>query len=199
LKSLGGGFLLHKGKKLEIKEDFNDFGGFGNEIRNELSKRIPLKLNLKVLDVGTGFGSNALFLAKSLKNNCEIYSLDPSEEALKRAEALLEKEGLKSRVRFKLGKAENIPFPDNFFDIVLAVMTFHHLESLEVSLKEIARVLKNDGKLIIVDWKPKAAIFTPHSKNELFESYEIESIAEKFYSKTFKKEADYWYLLECIK
>ncbi|MEM2896304.1 MAG: hypothetical protein QXG01_01815, partial [Candidatus Bathyarchaeia archaeon] len=75
----------------------------------------------------------------------------------------------------------------------------HHLESLEVGLKELSRVLKSDGKLIAVDWNPKAANFTPHQKDELFESREIESIAKKFYSKIIKKEKGCWYLLECIK
>ncbi|MEM3506504.1 MAG: class I SAM-dependent methyltransferase [Candidatus Bathyarchaeia archaeon] len=112
---------------------------------------------------------------------------------------MLEKEGLKSKVNFKLGKAEKIPFSDKFFDIVFAVMTFHHLEDLELSLKEIARVLKDNGKLIIIDWRPKAMDFTPHSKNELYEFNEIEPFVKKIYSKIFKKEADYWYLLECIK
>lgn len=193
--------LFHKGKEFKVEErkGFNDFSGFGNEIRNELAKRIEIKKGLNVLDVGTGFGRNALFLAKLLKNDCRIYSMDPSKDVLKRAEALLEKEGLKSKVEFKLGKAENIPFPSSFFDIVLAVMTFHHLESLEKSLKEIARVLKNNGKLIIVDWNPKAANFTPHPMNELLELSKIEALAKKVYSKIIKKETDYWYLLECIK
>ncbi|MEM2896303.1 MAG: methyltransferase domain-containing protein, partial [Candidatus Bathyarchaeia archaeon] len=86
--------MFHKGKKTEVREDsrYDDLSGFGDEIRNELIKRISIKPGLKVLDVGTGFGTNVLFLAKLLKDDCEIYSLDPSEEALKRAEALLEKE-----------------------------------------------------------------------------------------------------------
>ena len=60
----------------------SDFHGYGGKIRKELAVHIPKNRNVKVLDVGTGFGSTTGFLAKHLSKGSKVWTIDPSKEIL---------------------------------------------------------------------------------------------------------------------
>ncbi|RPJ77366.1 MAG: class I SAM-dependent methyltransferase, partial [Desulfobacteraceae bacterium] len=61
----------------------HDFFGHGSEIRAALSSRLPT-LPVRALDVGTGFGRNAVFLARQLPAGSHVWSVDPSDDSLAR-------------------------------------------------------------------------------------------------------------------
>ena len=96
----------------------------------------------KVLDVGTGSG-NFLVVLKSIFPNAEITGIDPNSESIK--------EGIEKfpDVQFKKMGAENIDFPDNYFDVVTISMALHHLHDVEKSLSEMQRVVKYGGWIIV--------------------------------------------------
>ncbi len=101
--------------------------------KNKLKKR-----KLRILDLGCGTGFNLYML----REFGEVYGIDISEEALK----ICKKNGFKN---VKLGDAHNLDcFGDNFFDLVIAVELFEHLEDDLKALAEVRRVLKKDGLLI---------------------------------------------------
>ena len=54
-------------------------------------------------------------------------------------------------IKFIEGGAENIPLPDNYFDKVVASASFHHFSDQDKALEEMKRVLKPDGKIIILE------------------------------------------------
>jgi len=105
---------------------------------------IKLKQNSFILDVGCGTGDSLALLSE--KNHYNLYGVDLSNVMLRKAE-----EKLKNKAIFKLGDAENLFFKNNFFDCVLSTEAFHHFPDPDLALKEIFRVLKINGKIIITD------------------------------------------------
>jgi ubiquinone/menaquinone biosynthesis C-methylase UbiE len=97
------------------------------------------------LDVGTGAGHTAAALAQTAK---KVYGLDPSEGMRKAAQ---ESYGQLENLEFVAGSSEATGFEDETFDIVTARHTLHHHPSMPRTLAEIKRVLKPNGRLVIVD------------------------------------------------
>lgn len=103
----------------------------------QLKKMSVIKEHLKVdkddklLDVGCGTGITSNF-------DCRVWGLDPSKK-------LLEKCGLD--IEKVLGSAEDIPFPDDHFDIVVSVTAIQNFDDIEKGLREIKRVGR--GKFVL--------------------------------------------------
>jgi len=97
--------------------------------------------NKKVLNIGVGGG---IFEKLALKNNIDVYSLDPSENTINIIKNLIGKD------KAKIGYSQNIPFNNEFFDIVVMSEVLEHLEmeTIKQTLQEVKRVLKNNGKFI---------------------------------------------------
>ena len=60
--------------------------------------------------------------------------------------------------KFKVGNVENLDYHDNYFDIVFSHGVLHHVPEIDIAQKEIRRVIKNDGTLIIM-------LYAKHSLN----------------------------------
>jgi ubiquinone/menaquinone biosynthesis C-methylase UbiE len=60
-------------------------------------------------------------------------------------------EDLRPNIKFVEGVAENMPLPDGYFDKVVASASFHHFPDQDKALEEMKRVLKPDGKIIILE------------------------------------------------
>ena len=107
-----------------------------------LAKQVPS--GGRMLNVGIGDG----FLeALSSLRGADVYSLDPSADAVEKLSARM---GDTEGDHFKAGFVESIPFPKDFFDVVVMSEVLEHLgdESLFQALQEVHRVLKPDGKFI---------------------------------------------------
>jgi ubiquinone/menaquinone biosynthesis C-methylase UbiE len=97
------------------------------------------------LDLGCGTG--VVLKALYDKNPAAQYvGLDISEKMLAIAE-----ERLNPEISLMLGDAENLPYPDNSFDIVSCTESFHHYPDPQKALSEVRRVLKNGGRFILCD------------------------------------------------
>lgn len=95
----------------------------------------------RVLEVGCGKGR---FVKVFIENGALVTGLEP-------AEVLLEEARRYSKGTFLQGFASSLPFADNTFDLVYAVEVIEHLPDLEISLKEMTRVLKEGGSLVLID------------------------------------------------
>lgn len=100
----------------------------------------------KYLDIGCGTGNYTIALAEK---GVTITGVEPSAVMREQANAR------QSNVSFVTGSSENIPFADQYFDGVSAILTIHHWSSLAKGLKEIYRVLKTGGVLVIFHSTPK--------------------------------------------
>jgi demethylmenaquinone methyltransferase / 2-methoxy-6-polyprenyl-1,4-benzoquinol methylase len=198
-----GDALYYKGEKYESEvSNPGDFHGEGDKIRKELAKRIFPKDGFKVLDVGTGFGINAGFLANIIHKKGRIWTLDPSEEALKNAEKSLREKGLADNMTFVNGTTEKLPFENNFFDMVVSVVVLHHLQGLEGGISEMLRVLKKRGKIVLVDWNGESNVLpfsSRHKKEDFFAPEVVALLIKNRGALPTTTEFQYWYIVEAVK
>jgi ubiquinone/menaquinone biosynthesis C-methylase UbiE len=115
------------------------------------------------IDVGTGPGIFPIAIAENLPG-MEFIAIDLSPAMVQTAQANAKERGLEQRVHFQIGSAYALPLKDRSVDLVLCVHTMHHLEDPVAFFNEAARVLKEDGKCVIVDLrrdspKPLALFF----------------------------------------
>ncbi|MDG7006526.1 MAG: class I SAM-dependent methyltransferase [Nitrososphaerota archaeon] len=193
--------FYYKGSRSTAASPNSDLHGFGDEIRKELAGRIPRE-RLKVLDVGTGFGMNAAFLAGHLPRGSLVWTVDPSKEVLEEVEADLSKRGLRG-LKFVEATADSLPFEDGSFDAVVSVMVLHHVEELGPALKEMWRVLKTGGNLILVDYKPEASRELEFkARHDAEDFFSPAAVAEEMAALGIEPEAgDFrvWYVVSAVK
>ena len=110
--------------------------------------------NKKVLEVGSGIGRDSIYLAKS---GAENYLLDYVDAPFKIAHEIARREKVKI-ITIK-GDAQNLPFPDDHFDLVFSGGLIEHFLDPSILIKEQRRVLKKGGYLL-VDVPQRYHVFT---------------------------------------
>lgn len=105
-----------------------------------------------LLDVGCGTGNTITLLNEQFSNK-EYTGMDLSENMIKVAENKKIK-----NATFIQGDAENMPFKNNQFDVIVCKESFHHYPNVEKFFKECYRILKPGGRLIIMDMTPPVQI-----------------------------------------
>lgn len=100
-----------------------------------------------VLDLGCGPGTMTEDL---LAISNKVWGIDISKEMVKIANARFAENRFKDRVQFKVGNAENLKFPNEYFDAVICIGVLRYVESLQQALEEIYRVLKPGGVTVMV-------------------------------------------------
>lgn len=132
---------------------------------------VPIEMHHTILDVGCGGGRTVSKLA-AIATQGKVYGVDYSEESVattKRRNARWIDIG---RVEVHHGSVSQLPFPDGMFDLVTAVETHFWWPSLPTDMREIFRVLKPGGQLIIIAEVYKGANTT------------VAKLAEKYASQT---------------
>ncbi len=124
--------------------DYDPISLWLKSIQAEILNKISIPDKSSVLDVGCGSG-NALKILYA-NNVKKLYGIDLSGLMIKKA-----KKKLSYNAVLKTAGVENIPFKDNFFDYVFSFESFHHFSDPDIAIKEMRRVLKKNGKLIIAD------------------------------------------------
>ena len=100
-----------------------------------------------VLDVATGTGNAAFVVGES---GAAVIGIDIATKMLEKASERAVDEG-RTNVSFQVGDAEAIPFSDATFSLVVVRHAPHHFRDADKFLREVRRVLKPDGRLIMVD------------------------------------------------
>jgi SAM-dependent methyltransferase len=104
---------------------------------------------MAVLDVGSGLGGPARFLAATY--GCQVTGVDLSEPFVDAARYLTERTGQSERVSFETASAVELPFDDGHFDIVLLQHVAMNVSDRPRLYRETRRVLKLGGRLAIYD------------------------------------------------
>ena len=130
---------------------FRRFGYDSNaSLKFVLAKSLPLPGH--VLEIGTGKGR---FLAAMAKHAEHITTLDIDADQQRLAKHHVRQAGSRCPIRYVIHDAEQLPWADASFDSVVSVNTFHHLEHPMWVFREMLRVLKPGGKLVLCDFSPR--------------------------------------------
>ena len=96
-----------------------------------------------ILDAGCGEGSNSVYLAKQ---GFKMYGVDIASPAIGKAQRWIRSEGLTEIVNLRVGDVTRLPYEDDFFDAVIDSHTMEFILERERYVREVARVLKSEGK-----------------------------------------------------
>ena len=153
-------------RKTRMQRFFNDiaeqwdnlkrdvFGGF------DLNEKIIGKVERCGVAVDLGCGTGELIISLADKSG-RVIGVDSSPNMLKQAR--MKTAAIEGRVDLRLGEMEHLPVRDGEADLAVASMVLHHLVAPAAGIREIHRILKPGGKLLIAD----------------FEKHNIETIREK--------------------
>lgn len=125
---------------------FKTFGPtmYSKSIRTSLCEFLkPLSPSATVLDVGAGTGV-LCELAHDCRDDLSYVAVDPFEGMLKYSKPFIETH---------IGTAEDLPFEDHSFDVLMMGEALHHFSDVDKTLAECVRVLKKGGKLFIYDFE----------------------------------------------
>jgi arsenite methyltransferase len=127
----------------------NSFHPGGLRLTERLGRKLGLGPGMRVLDVASGNGESAIFLAQRFGS--EVLGIDFGLVNVKQAAARADEGGLGPLVQFQQGDAERIDFPDETFDAVLCECAFCTFPEKRVAAAEITRVLRPAGKVGLSD------------------------------------------------
>ena len=155
-----------KSKKEEVAEMFNNISKRYDFLNHFLSLGIDKiwrkkaiaelkELNpSRILDIATGTGDFALAALKI--NPKEVVGIDISEGMLAVGKEKMIAKKVDNIISMQLGDSENLPFEDNYFDGLTVGFGVRNFENLEKGLAEMLRVIRPEGKAIILEFsKPK--------------------------------------------
>jgi arsenite methyltransferase len=110
----------------------------------------PINKGEKVLDIGCGAGVDTILAAMMVGPTGSVTGIDMVPEMLARARQNLRLTGLKN-VEFKQNSGEELPTPDNSFDVVISNGVFNLILDKRKAVAEVFRVLKPGGRLLLAD------------------------------------------------
>lgn len=129
--------------------DFSMFATTIVIVSESLCEAVDLRAGQKVLDVATGSGNTAIAAAR---RGCEVVGLDYVPELLERGRERAAAERLP--VTFVEGDAEDLPFPDGSFDVVLSTFGAMFAPDQEKTASELLRVCRAGGKIGMSNFPP---------------------------------------------
>ncbi len=148
----------------------------------------------RILDVATGTADVAINTIKQLKiKDLKIVGVDISNEMLNVGRKKLVTEGVNDVIELALGDSENLPFDGNNFDAVTVAYGVRNFENLERGLAEMHRVLRANGKIVVLEFsRPRIFPF-----RQLFNFY-FKNILPAIGKLTSKDARAYSYLYESV-
>lgn len=169
-------------KKKQVAEMFNNISHKYDFLNHFLSGGIDILWRKKavkilakskpklILDVACGTGDFAIECVKL--NPDKIYGVDISSGMLEVGKKKIKKRGLENLLEFKLGDGEKLDFEDNTFDAITVAFGVRNFENLEAGLKDMLRVLKPSGKVVVLEFStptkfPMKQLYSFYFKNIL--------------------------------
>jgi len=105
-------------------------------------------------DVGTGTGYFLWPLLEAVEGQGTFYAVDTSEEMLEKLKAISEHRAWGEKIEYVKSQPDHIPLPEGSLDVILLGSVYHELQNRIEFLRVLKRLLRPDGRVVIVDWKP---------------------------------------------
>jgi ubiquinone/menaquinone biosynthesis C-methylase UbiE len=121
----------------------------GLRLTETLGEKLGLSSELRVLDVASGKGESAIFLARRF--GCQVTGIDFGSENIRQATERAAQAGVSHLVQFRQGDAEKMDFKYGSFDAILCECAFCTFPDKPAAAREFARVLRSRGKLALSD------------------------------------------------
>ena len=141
----GGAKKDHRQAQVDMIDEVLTWSGVADRARAQ-----PASQPLRILDVGCGIGGSTRHIAREYGMVGEGITL--SSVQAERANALTASQGLSDALVFSVADALQMPYADDFFDLVWSLESGEHMPDREKFVSELARVLKPGGDLIVVAW-----------------------------------------------
>jgi ubiquinone/menaquinone biosynthesis C-methylase UbiE len=164
------GAVLHSPRYYDLMVSLA-FMGRERRFRKRLLSLAGLRRGESVLDIGCGTGLLAILAKEQVGLGGTVRAIDASPEMIARARAKAGR--ARVEVDFLLAPAQELPFPDAQFEVVLSTLMIHHLpRSARAQLtREVRRVLKPGGRFLVVDFttstrKSAISLHRGHGKSD---------------------------------
>jgi ubiquinone/menaquinone biosynthesis C-methylase UbiE len=167
----------------QIRPSLRDYNAsvdarFNKLIENVLSlAKVAKSDSIKILDVGCGDGV-ALYLISQKLPQARLYGIDPEALALKIAKEKI------PQGEFLQGKADELPFEDNFFDMVISSDVIEHVNNPDDMLLEIKRVAKQGADIIVGTPIKHSKIPLDHNHVQEWFVEDFLALVEKYFVET---------------
>ena len=143
-----------KGISLDFLADYYDRIAFTekSKFRRNQIELMDISKGEKVLEVGCGTGALSILSKIAVGESGEVEGIDIAPKMISNAQQKTRKANLK--INFNIASVHELPYPDNYFDLVISSFMFHHLpvEVKKKGLEEIYRVLKEEGRFFLCDF-----------------------------------------------
>ncbi|MFX0095976.1 MAG: class I SAM-dependent methyltransferase [Candidatus Hodarchaeota archaeon] len=130
----------------------------------QLLSTIEMKTNIVALDIGSGPGFPLIELAQRLGNTSQVYGIDPWKAAIQRVKEKIHFHQL-TNVEIKEGVAEDLPFEDNFFDLIVSNNGLNNVQDQIKALSECSRVAKPNAQMVLT-------VNLPNTMKEFYSIYQ---------------------------
>lgn len=132
---------------LEALAPYDQFHARGLEATREIADRLDVAATDRVLDIGSGIGGPARYVARRF--GCRVFGVDLTAEFCSVAQALSRRLGLDGQVTFTCGTALALPFANACFDAAYSMNVSMNIENKGGFYAEIYRVLAPGGLLLL--------------------------------------------------
>ena len=112
----------------------------------KLLKKLPPVTYQSILEIGSGVGFTVELLAEKYPN-AQILSTDFDTDSIETAK----NRSHSANISFQRADATQLPFAGNHFDAAFSVLTLHHIDDFEQAVAELARTVKQNGDVYIMD------------------------------------------------
>ncbi len=133
---------------INILDVFDGLSGI-QTLKKAAIERCHIREGMSILDAGCGTGLETVRLARLVGSSGNVIGLDASRNLL--AEASRRAQGSRLPIEYREGDVQQLPFPDNCFDVARAERLFLYLTDPRQALAELVRVTKSDGVVYVIE------------------------------------------------
>jgi len=155
---------------------------------NTIVPQLHIPLGASVADLGAGIGVYSFLLSKAVGPNGKVYACDVQKDMLTRLENEIKGRGV-TNIQTVWSNVENhqgTKLRDQSIDWVVVANVLFQVEDRDGMIKEISRILKPTGAVLLVDWSESFGNMGPH-QNEVINAVEAE---KKFLANGFRKSSE---------